>query len=292
VTVATYGAASEATVPCAVVVVNEVAGSMAKAAVTTAVAGAAIGGVSAGIITGLETGDVDAAIKAAALQASKDYMWGAITGAVIGGVAEGASLAKASSGGLSVTEAAFIQKQTKLPSKLIKQFSSIDEYYELVELERNGGLTVNTVLGISENTQYPVEVVKLFKQTEEGAIYYEQAGLYAKEVNGQIALVRNIDLDYMSLYKGEMITNLQRMKNGLAPLDPATGKAYQLHHIGQKIDSPLAILTRAEHQSAENSAILHDSGISAGEGVHAQLSDMEWSSQRAAFWKAFAETVN
>ena len=45
------------------------------------------------------------------------------------------------------------------------------------------------------------------------------------------------------------------MQRGLAPLDPATGKAYQLHHIGQKADGTLAVVTEAQHQG--NSAILN-----------------------------------
>ena len=289
VTIATYGAASEATVPCAVVVVNEVAGSMAKAAVTTAVVGAAIGGVTAGVITGLETNDLDAAIKAAALQASKDYMFGAITGAVIGGAAECASIASATAGGLSFEEAAFVQKSTKLSSKLIKQLNSIDEYYELAEIEKNGGLSIKNVLLLADETDYPIEVIKAFRQTQEGLIYSEQAGLYAREVNGTMALVRDINLDFESMYEGKMITNLQRMKKGLAPLDPATGEAYQLHHVGQKIDSPLAILTKAEHRGAENDAILHDSNIESGTGVHSLLTENEWKAQREAFWKSYAK---
>lgn len=44
-------------------------------------------------------------------------------------------------------------------------------------------------------------------------------------------------------------------KTMYAPLDPATGKAYQLHHIGQKADGTLAVLTEAQHQG--NSAILN-----------------------------------
>ena len=38
-------------------------------------------------------------------------------------------------------------------------------------------------------------------------------------------------------------TNLERMKQGLAPLDK-DGNPIELHHVGQKMDSPLAELTR------------------------------------------------
>lgn len=292
VTVATYGAASEATVPCAVVVVNDIAGKMAVGAAVTAASSATIGGVSAAIITGLETKDMNAAIKAAAVQASKDYKWGAIAGAATAGISETINLAWASGSGLSIKEAAFIQKETKLSAKLIRQLKSFDQYKELVEMEKNGGLAVAQILNMSEKTKYPVEMVKLFRVTEEGSIYSEQAGLYVKEINGKLALVRDIDLTYESKLAGKTVTNLQRMQQGYAPLDPATGEAYQLHHIGQKVDSPLAILTEIEHKKNGNNTILHDSNIGDGNGVHSIISDSEWAAQRKEFWIAFAKAVN
>lgn len=64
-------------------------------------------------------------------------------------------------------------------------------------------------------------------------------------VNNQLALVRDIDLDFVDPDSG--LTNLERMQDGLAALDPSTGNAYELHHVGQNMDSTLAILTKAEH---------------------------------------------
>ena len=84
-----------------------------------------------------------------------------------------------------------------------------------------------------------------------------------------------------------MVTNLERMKRGFPAIDPKTGKAYELHHIGQKVDSPLAILTKKEH--TENYKILHDTNIPDGEGVHSQLSVAEWNAQKRKFWKAMGE---
>ena len=291
VTIATAGAASEATVPCVVVVVNNIASFATKAAITTAVSGAVIGGLSAGLITGFETQDMNAAIKAAALQASKDYMWGAIIGAATGGFTEIAGLKWATGGKLTVKEAAFIQKQSKLPSSMIRRLSSFEQYKELVELEKKGGLAVSTVLKLSKETKFPVEIVKAFRSTEEGLIYSKEAGLIAKEVNGKLALVRDIDLNYTSKLAGKTVTNLERMQAGYAPIDPLTGQAYQLHHIGQKIDSPLAILTQAEHTGGGHNSILHDPNIENGQGVHALLSAEEWAAQREEFWIGFAKTV-
>ena len=86
-----------------------------------------------------------------------------------------------------------------------------------------------------------------------------------------------------------MVTNLERMKMGHPPIDPISGKAYELHHVGQSIDSPLAILTKVEHMQGGNNTILHNTGIE--EGVHSLIPDAEWNKTVRDFWIAFAETV-
>lgn len=44
--------------------------------------------------------------------------------------------------------------------------------------------------------------------------------------------------------------------DGLAPLTPQ-GRSYELHHIGQHQDSPLAELTKEEHRGKGNDGVLH-----------------------------------
>ena len=60
------------------------------------------------------------------------------------------------------------------------------------------------------------------------------------------------------LSDGTKVTNLERMQRGFAPIEPATGKAYELHHIGQKSDGTLAVLTRDQHR--KNASILNQPG--------------------------------
>lgn len=72
-------------------------------------------------------------------------------------------------------------------------------------------------------------------------------------VNGNMALIRKIDLNYVD-DMGR--TNLQRMEQGIAALDPS-GTPYELHHIGQHADSTLAVLTKAEHMQGGNNKIWH-----------------------------------
>jgi hypothetical protein len=75
------------------------------------------------------------------------------------------------------------------------------------------------------------------------------------KVNDKPCLIRN-DLNLKQ--KDEFgRTNKERMEQGLAPLDK-DGRPYELHHIGQKQDSPLAELTMEQHRGKGNDSILHD----------------------------------
>ena len=204
------------------------------------------GGLSfaaAAIAKGYETESFDQALKAGAQAGSEAFKWGAITGAVAGGAIETYALKGATLNGLTMNEAAKIQKESGFPLELIKQFKSYKEY----------------------------EV-------------YKNAGLYTKMVNGKLALVRNIDLNYVSeLPNGEKVTNLVRMQKGYAPLDPATGKAYQLHHINQDPNGTLAILTEAEHQG--NSSILNLFG------KESEIDRKAFNKIREEFWKKYAASL-
>lgn len=215
----------------------------ATTAETMALSSAAFGGISAGIIRGIQTGDFNEAIEAAALSGSEGFKWGAITGAVLGGTSEAFLLKAATKSGLTMNEAAIIQADSGLPIDVISQMHSLNEY-----------------------------------------LVYKEAGLKPIMVNGRIALVQNIDLDYVSqLADGTDVTNLVRMQRGLAPLDPATGKAYQLHHIGQKADGTLAVVTEAQHQG--NSAILNIVG------KESEINRAGFATVRKEFWEYMGKVV-
>lgn len=207
-----------------------------------ALSGAAIGGLTAGLVKGYETGNFTDALEAAALQGSAEFKWGAILGTLAGGASEAWGLHKATANGLSMNDAAVIQRESQYPLDLISQFKSKSEY----------------------------EI-------------YKQAGLKTQMVNGKLALVRDIDLNYKStLPNGTEVTNLTRMQEGHAPIDPGTGKEYQLHHINQDPNGTLAILKAEEHQG--NSSILNNPDI-----TESQIDRAAFAKIRKAFWKKFAE---
>lgn len=256
----------------------------AKTATKMALETAWISAIITAVVTGYQTNNIQETLKQTALMASEGFKFGAIFGGVTGGLGELVTLGQATEGGLTLNEAAEIQRATKCSSKFIKQISSMKEYEELVAIAEKGGLAIKDMELICNTTKYPLELVKLFRTTEEGTIYFEEAGLVAESINGNSALIRSIDLTYKSEIAGETVTNLERMRRGYAAIDPITEEAYELHHIGQTIDSPLAILTKTEHTGAGNYSILHNPAIE--NGVHSLLSDAEWASQRSDFWKA------
>lgn len=222
----------------------------AKTATTMALSSAAFGGISAGVVRGIETGDFGEAVEAAALGATEGFKWGAISGAVAGGAAETVKYAKA--------------------------------MHALKGAQLNG-LTTQQAAAIQMESGFPVDVIKQFSNMEQYNIC-KSAGLTSKMVNGKSALVRNIDLNFVD-DMGR--TNLQRMQQGLAALDP-TGVPYELHHIGQHADSTLAILTKAEHMQGGNNKIWHV----LGEATEVHGVGNTWDSQRQQFWKAIAKMLS
>ena len=141
------------------------------------------------------------------------------------------------------------------------------------------GLTMNEVAQIQKESKYPLDVIKGFQSMEQYEIC-KAAGLSPQTVQGNTALIRNINLTV----KDEMgRTNLQRMKLGLAPLDES-GIAYELHHIGQKTDSTIAILTKAEHMQGGNNKIWH----TLGDLSDNPSSTNAWTAFRKNFWKEMA----
>ena len=100
----------------------------AKSGAICALSGGTIGAVAAGTVDYIQNGDVDSALKAAALGGSEGYKWGAISGAISGGYGEASALKGATLNGLTMNEAAIIQKESSMPLSIIKEFHSVDEY--------------------------------------------------------------------------------------------------------------------------------------------------------------------
>lgn len=125
---------------------------------------------------------------------------------------------------------------------------------------------------------YSDNVIEKIGSEEEAKIYLD-ADVEPTVINGKDVLVKiNIDLEQKD---GFGQTNLERMQQGKAPLDQ-NGKPYELHHIGQNKDSPLAELTQQEHRGKGNDTILHD------KQKESEIDRQEFSKEKAEHWKARA----
>lgn len=149
-------------------------------------------------------------------------------------------------------------------------------------------LTEEEKAKIKEETGWSDEIIENIKNMDQYKIL-KNAGLKEVEINGKKCLIKeNIDLDYTD---EDGISNRDRMSRGLAPLDSKTGKPIELHHLGQKADSPLVELTEEEHRTGEyengkkNQSLWHDNTVETE--VHGEGNS--WDQERKAHWKARAE---
>lgn len=119
-------------------------------------------------------------------------------------------------------------------------------------------------LKVKRLTGWSDEIVNAIRSDAEARIYMD-AGLKDMVVNGRHALVQpDINPDYLMpewliRINGENWrgwSNSDLMGEGYPPHD-RNGDPYELHHIGQLADSPLAELTWEQHHDKGNYAVLH-----------------------------------
>ena len=98
------------------------------------------------------------------------------------------------------------------------------------------------------------DVIAYIRNKQEAEIYVK-AGLHEETVCGRKCLIRD-DIDY-DFQDSKGSTNRERMKDGNAPYG-LDGKLIELHHIGQRDNSPLAELSKSEHTGKDSDKYLHD----------------------------------
>lgn len=134
---------------------------------------------------------------------------------------------------------------------------------------------------LKEETGWTDEIVDSTRSVEE-AVIYKNADLKEEEINGKKCLIRSdIDMEQKDEFGR---TNKERMENGNAPLT-GNGETVELHHIGQKQDSPLAELTTQEHRGKGNDTILHD------KQKETEIERGEFAKERKQHWESRAENT-
>lgn len=168
---------------------------------------------------------------------------------------------------------------------------SADELNKPVEKEvtnKASALSFEEKAVLKEETNWSDEVVNSIRTPEEANVY-KNADL--KDVNGNL---QRTDIDWngkipqdridrmRSMFGDEVAdkwqgkTNLDLIKEGKAPYG-SDGEWINLHHVGQKPDSPLAELTNTEHKTFDS--ILHDKTKSS------EIERPIFRKEREAYWQ-------
>lgn len=173
----------------------------------------------------------------------------------------------------------------------IDQLSSLLQQEGAQDLAARNATDIESELGVRTDLTNRVECIQdvseylktvLPEISPEELAIYENAELKVEQVGDRVCLTQpDIDLDYKD---ANGMTNLERMENGLAPINPKDGLPYELHHVGQKNNAPLAELTHSQHMSPETNKTLHP--VRSGSEVDHGYS---WRDVREDHWKARAE---
>lgn len=162
---------------------------------------------------------------------------------------------------------------------------------------KSEGLTAEEKEMIKEETGWSDEIINNIQNMKQYEIL-KSANLVEVEINGRKCLIRtDIDLDkewntgkFDADGNPVYETNRERMEDGKPPLD-GKGRPIELHHLGQKADSPLVELTVEEHRTGEyedgkkNQSLWHDNTKETE--VHGEGNS--WNQERESHWEARSE---
>ncbi|MDO5406468.1 MAG: HNH/ENDO VII family nuclease [Eubacteriales bacterium] len=171
-------------------------------------------------------------------------------------------------------------ENTDLPLKA-DDIERMDEPYQKLDNTEERQLIPEEKQLIREETEWSDSIIDGISSMKEYQIYKE-AELVEAKVGEKTCLLRP-DID-MEQRDGFGHSNCERMKQGLAPLTPE-GRPYELHHIGQHQDSPLAELTMQEHRGQGNDTILHVKTI------ESEIDREKFGHERAEHWQNRAGVI-
>ncbi len=110
--------------------------------------------------------------------------------------------------------------------------------------------------------------------------YYTKNSYHEVYWNDRPALIIDINPEYFSKKLGK--TNRELIKDGKAPVVPGDEECeYIIHHIGQRSNSPFAIISRKVH--SENHSLFHQGS------PEKDLHDAEFEKQKRRFWNTYLD---
>lgn len=144
----------------------------------------------------------------------------------------------------------------------------------LVKLSRGMSISLDDAALIQREKRYSLEFLRSVRTMDEYGVYKDANLIEYKLENSQrVLLPKGFDFDFVDPHTG--MTNLELMSKGFNPVD-ASGVKYEWHHVGQQADSPLALLTKAQHH--DNHGILHTS--TGPSEVHTPGGEAAWTKLR------------
>lgn len=157
---------------------------------------------------------------------------------------------------------------------------------------KSEGLTEEEKAKIKEETGWSDEIIDNIQNMKQYEIL-KNANLMEVEINGRKCLIRtDIDLDkkwptgkFDENGNPTYETNRERMAKGKPPLDE-NGRPIELHHLGQKADSPLVELTIDEHRGEGNDTVFHN------KTKESEIDRDDFGKERYQHWKARSEQMN
>ncbi len=144
----------------------------------------------------------------------------------------------------------------------------------------NSKLKNGEVARIQLRNKWSMDVIKDIQDLDQ---YKVIKGMKEIKINGRSVLVPgNINLNFKSeLSDGTIVTNSDRIDMKLSPIEAATGFPYELHHMGQKANGTLVMLTRDQHRG--NYSILHTSNKAS------EIDRLDFAKVRNEIWKGYVK---
>lgn len=163
------------------------------------------------------------------------------------------------------------------------------------EVIESSGLSLEDRILLKEETGWSDEVIDAIRSREEAHVYTEaglidvKGNLERTDIDWDAKIPQEIIDRMRSLYGDEIAdkwngkSNMDLIREGKAPYG-SDNKRINLHHIGQKTNSPLAELTDTEHKS--NDSILHD------KLKPSEIERPVFKQERVAYWQNRYEELN
>ena len=158
------------------------------------------------------------------------------------------------------------------------------ETINLKKLARASTMTMNEVARIKTLTNFSDATIRNIHSAKEFEIY-QNANMVEYDFGGRKFLLPK-DMDWNFVDPDTGLTNRELIHNNLNPVDK-NGAKYQIHHVGQKKNSPLALLTEEQH--SKNHKILHPQEVSE---VRPQGDDSFWKGDKKMVLTILAQLVD